>query len=188
MINLNFTSPSQKAANQFQKNYHLVQSLVVTSILALLIIVVALFASQKILESKLDKLTNDTLTLKEQTENDNSLNLGETVQGFNTLVSNVAGIQSEYAKWSYILLEVSECITDGIILTSFDIQKGSNTFQFTGNAATRDSLLSFKTNLDASPYFENVESPISNLLSKENISFILTGKVVLNPTIDGIQE
>ncbi|MFA6524727.1 MAG: hypothetical protein WCT33_00475 [Patescibacteria group bacterium] len=184
MINLNFTSPNQKAANQFQKNYRLVQSLVVFSVGALLLIVASLFASQMILGNKLKTITAETLVLKEQTENDNTLNLGQTIQNFNTLISNVAGIQSEYAKWSYILLEAGESVNDGIILTSFDIQKANSSFQFTGNANTRDSLLEFKNKLDASPYFENIESPISNLLSKENISFTLSGQIVLNPPID----
>lgn len=186
MINLNFISPGQRTANQFHKNYRLVQSIAVTAVFVLLIIVGAMFASQIILNNKLSEITADTLALKEQTENDKSLNLGETVQSFNSLVSNVAGIQSEYAKWSYVLLEVGESITDGIVLNTFDIQKTNGTFQFAGNADTRDSLLEFKNNLDNSPYFENVESPISNLLLKENISFILSGKIVINPQIEEI--
>ena len=184
MITLNFTSPAQREANQFQKNYRLVQSLVILSIVVLLIIVASLFVSQIIIQNKLDTITSDTLTLKEQKENEKSLNLGQTVQNFNSLLQNVSAIQSEYAAWSNILIETAQNMPGDVVLSSFTIQKSNSTFQFSGDAITRDSLLVFKNNLEESPYFGNIESPISNLLSKEDISFTLSGQVILNPVID----
>ncbi|MBU1075081.1 PilN domain-containing protein [Patescibacteria group bacterium] len=184
MVTLNFTSPAQRDANQFQKNYRLVQSIIVLSVVVLIIIAATLFASQMVLQSKLDTIASDTLTLKEQTENEKSLNLGQTVQNFNSLLGNVSAIQSEYVAWSPVLIETAKTVANGVTLTSFTIQKTNLTFQFSGNADTRDSLLAFKNNLEQSPFYSNIESPISNLLSKENISFTLSGQVTINPQIE----
>lgn len=184
MIILNFTSPAQREINRFQRNYRLVQSLVILSVVALVIIVAILFASQIILQTKLDTITSDALALKEKTENEKSLNLGQTIQNFNSLLGNVSAIQSEYASWSGVLIETAKSMSDGVVLTSLTIQKTNSTFQFSGNASTRDSLLDFKNNLEESLFFSNIESPISNLLSKENISFTLSGQVNLDPQIE----
>ncbi|MFA6391436.1 MAG: PilN domain-containing protein [Patescibacteria group bacterium] len=181
MINLNFTSPAQRVENQFQKNYKLVQFLVLITIVILLIIVSFLYFSQMILQNKLDKLTLETVAIKEQTESNESLNLGQSVISFNSLVQNVSSIQLEYILWSDIFIEIGNRISDGVVLSSLSIQKSNGTFQISGTAETRDSLLSFKNNLEISPFFENIDSPISNLLSKENISFTLSGRVILNP-------
>ena len=183
MITLNFTSPEQRDANQFQKNYRIIQSVMIVSVITLVIISAVLFISQIILQEKLDTITADTLEIMEQVEDERSLNLSETVQGFNSLLGNVSKIQTEYSAWSNILIEISGSTTNGVIINSINLQKSNSSFQFSGIADTRDSLLAFKTNLEQSPFFNNIESPISNLLTKENISFSLTGEIILDPKI-----
>lgn len=63
---------------------------------------------------------------------------------------------------------------------SFDktrCEKCAGEISLSGNAVTRDSLVSFVSKLKESGYFKEITSPISNLLAEEDIDFLLTVEI-----------
>lgn len=183
MITLNFISPAQKEANRFQKNYSLVKGIMLSLVIALVVIVGLLLLTQALLQNKLKSLTLATQELTQQTEEEKSVDLGQTVRDFNKLLKNIEVVQAEYLPWTEILIETVTLVPSGIQLSSFTIQKGAASFSLTGKANTREDLLSLKKNLEDSDNFIEVQSPISNLLLKENINFELSGKIVFKPNL-----
>jgi len=177
MIILNFISPTQKEANRFQKGYSLVKKIMLIFTVVLIISVGVLAATQILLQDKLEDITKATEAQKQYTVEEKPIDLEQTIKDFNRLLSNINTIQSEYTPWSKIFIETSSFVPDGIQISSLMMHKASAEFKFVGNANTRDDLLLLKKNLEESDIFTDIQSPISNLLSKENINFELSGKL-----------
>jgi len=131
-----------------------------------------------LLENKLDSITQETLALKQNIEKEEPIDLEKSVKNFNNLLININQIQSEYTNWTSELKNISSLVPPGVTLSSFVLQKNTSEFKFTGKAATRDALLNFKDSLENSDFFTEIQSPISNLLTKVNINFELSGKLV----------
>jgi len=180
MIILNFISPTQREENRFQKNYSLVKEIIVIFVISLVVIVGFLQLTQIILNNKLDNVTADTKTLKQQTEEEKSVDLGKTVKEFNKLLKNIDGIQAEYTFWSEILIKTASFVPSGVRLSSFTINRVNSNFKITGRANFRDDLLNLKRNLEESDHFIEIQSPISNILLRENINFELSGKIIFD--------
>ncbi|PIY97288.1 MAG: hypothetical protein COY66_00115 [Candidatus Kerfeldbacteria bacterium CG_4_10_14_0_8_um_filter_42_10] len=187
MITLNLISPIQKEANRFQQSYSLVKRITVLFMAVSLIVIALLFVGETLLEKKLDSITQETLALKKNIEKEESIDLEQSVKDFNKLLIDISKVQSEYINWSQEVNKISSLVPSGIRLSSFVMQKDSSDFKFAGKAATREALLNFKTNLENSDFFTEIQSPISNLLTKENINFELSGKLVFDQSNSGNQ-
>lgn len=80
--------------------------------------------------------------------------------------------EKEVVEFSEILKEIIKLKNSGISLSSISFEKDK--IVLLGNGKTRDALLLFIQNLKESGIFKTVDSPASNLLRKENISFTIT--------------
>lgn len=181
MITLNFISPIQREANRFQKNYSQTKGIMLSLVIVLIIIVGFLQLTQILLKDKLESITLATQVL-EQAEEEKTVDLKQIVKDFNVLLRNIDGIQKEYLPWSDTLALTASLVPTGIELSSFSIQKESAVFKLTGHALSRDDLIILQKNLEESDLFSEIQSPLSNLLLKENINFELSGKITLVPS------
>jgi len=75
------------------------------------------------------------------------------------------------------LEKISEIAPAGINLTNLSYQTAQNKVVLNGQAKTREQFLNFKENLEKSQVFLEVESPLSNLINKENIDFNFNFKI-----------
>lgn len=104
--------------------------------------------------------------------------------GVNTLIKQVNDkltkidqIEKQFDPWSEHLLNISRLIPEGIALSSLTMERRSRDLLLRGEARKREDLLSFKAALENSGMFESVESPISNILNKQDIAFDLKLKI-----------
>ncbi len=66
--------------------------------------------------------------------------------------------------------------SDGLSITLVSVSlKNDGIVSLTGQAAARDDLLEFEGRLRASRLFQNITSPLSNIIRERNISFTLQG-------------
>lgn len=72
--------------------------------------------------------------------------------------------------WSHVLRAATELVPDGIRLSSIQATADGR-MTISGTAATRDALLTMKDALEESPLFEEVTSPLSNILQKRDVKF-----------------
>ena len=66
----------------------------------------------------------------------------------------------------------------GVVITAFSVDKGA-TVSLVGNATTRNNLLMFEQNLRDSSRFQDITSPLTNIIQETNITF--TFKATLKP-------
>ena len=62
----------------------------------------------------------------------------------------------------------------GILITAFSVDKNA-AVSITGNAATRDDLLLFEQYMRDSSRFQDITSPLTNIIQEINITFMFKG-------------
>ena len=87
----------------------------------------------------------------------------------NAKARSVSSYQANHIYWSSVINEVTGLFPDRINLTSLVTE--NYTLSLAGKAKNRDDLLTFQDKLKTSQCFKNVDVPLSNLISKEDVIF-----------------
>ena len=93
----------------------------------------------------------------------------------NARLTKLALIDADQLYWSPIFLQLNSATPEAVEIT--ELETKDLTLSLTGHANTRDDLLAFKENLGKIACFLEVNLPVSNLVSKENIDFSLDLKI-----------
>ena len=93
----------------------------------------------------------------------------EKLKEANSEVGVVDKIQRGQFYWSGIFNKINALILPGIKLSGINTQNLD--VYLTGNADTRDHLMAFKEKLAGESCFQNVNLPISDLVSQVNVDF-----------------
>lgn len=105
------------------------------------------------------------------------------IKNANLKLSTLNAIEREYTPWSSTVVSVAKLTPANISFVSFSANKNTREILLRGVAGTRVDLLKFMKNLEDSKLFEIVESPLSNLLTKEDLAFDLKMKLYEIKTI-----
>jgi len=168
-INLNLIGSKKK--NEIKKNSRYIE---IINNLAILTMVIALsslllFVSSKYMDYKIQSI-----------ENINSITgVDAEIVKINEDLSEIEKIQSNYIKWSRVLVNLLSLIPEGNTINKLKLDKINNKMHLSGNSQKRDNFLELKSNLENSDMLSNIESPISNLLRRENIDFSLSADLKL---------
>jgi Tfp pilus assembly protein PilN len=87
----------------------------------------------------------------------------------NASVSRALGFYREHPSWTAVLLALDRSVPDAITIEAIST-KDYQIF-VGGMAETRDDFLTFEKQLREEPCFSEVEAPVSNLFSRENVEF-----------------
>lgn len=87
----------------------------------------------------------------------------------NKQVDEIIKIKNDQLYWSDVLMKINESVSDSIEISSL-ATKNYSVF-LAGKADNRESLIDFKNKLEREGCFSNINLPLSNLVSKENIVF-----------------
>jgi Tfp pilus assembly protein PilN len=87
-------------------------------------------------------------------------------------------IQTNHLYWQQLFIELSGLLPEEVYLT--DLSTKDFAVFIVGKAKTRDDLLNFKSKLENSKCFENVNVPLSNLVVKEDVDFQIDFKIKEN--------
>jgi len=136
-----------------------------------------LFLGQGIISVHFKTLQNQTKSYQDYLDKPENKELAEDVKTLNSLTIRLDTIQKERLLWSKILFELARQTPDKIRLTSFSADKFSKEIKLQGLADTRQDLLVYAENLEASEFFKDVNIPLSAVTQKENIEFSLTLKL-----------
>lgn len=87
----------------------------------------------------------------------------------NSKISKISSITGGQIYWLNLFSKLEDALPDNVEISGMS----TNNFllHFTGKAKTRDDLLLFKNNLEKEVCFENVNLPLSDLVSKEDVVF-----------------
>jgi hypothetical protein len=87
----------------------------------------------------------------------------------NSRITKISNITSGQIYWSTLFSKLGKIIPDNVEISGISTKNFS--IFFAGKAKNREDLLLFKNNLIQESCFENVNLPLSNLVSKEDIVF-----------------
>lgn len=177
MISLNLLSPAEKKTVASIGIYHLTKN-TTFQITSLVVIAATLFFFTNLL------IKNNLQSLQKQISFEENLlqegkvtSLDAAIKELNVQLASAKNIQSQYIRWTPLLVQLAESIPDPISVTSLQLDAPSQSFKLVGVAADRNSLLALQENLQSLPYLTGITSPISNLAQRENISFEVSGQL-----------
>jgi hypothetical protein len=175
MLTLNLVSQELKQEIKSRHIYLLLKKMNFVLIIIAIIFAIILLAAKLLLQNNFTKVVEQT-TLVTST----SRGYVDKVRKINLQINSALKIQNEHIAWSYLLELLAKMSPDGITFSYIKINKEKQTIKIKGHANARDNLLIFKNGLEDSEIFTNIESPIENILKKENINFELNMKLNLN--------
>jgi Tfp pilus assembly protein PilN len=153
---------------------------VISRSIAIIFVFAAIFSgllagSSYYLEARLDDIL-----VQNATEINKVRELGQSIKQINGKIDAAANTQSEYRRWSPLLIKLSQLTPDEIYFEELRLYQQENLIEIKGVAKTRNDLINYQKNLDGSGLFKKTELPLEALISKENNSFNIKATPDLN--------
>jgi len=154
----------------------ILKRVIILSVFGLLVIL-ALGALDFMLRRNLEALNTELEAKMSEAGASYSLDLQEKIDRFNQNLEQVAKLQENHVPLNPFLVELARITPAKASLTSLKIFRVEADGELTGKAERRDDLLEFQANLKESDFFGSIESPLSNLTSRENVDFRFKFKI-----------
>lgn len=87
-------------------------------------------------------------------------------------------VGKDHLYWSRLFYELDKLIPDEVTINT--LSNSGYKILLTGKSAKREDLLKFQENINSSQCFSDVNLPLSNLVTKENINFQIDFKIKEN--------
>ncbi|HBT92253.1 MAG TPA: hypothetical protein DEA87_02135 [Candidatus Veblenbacteria bacterium] len=171
-ITLNLLSPTQKEYLRYERAYLQIRTVMWLMLTFTVIISGLLLVARLMLQDNYATvLTTTTLV------NDKNKSIDRDIGSLNKSLKEVESIQADFIKWSKIIIDINKAIPDNVELSYLNLEQKTRLFNLNGKALNRDDFLALKANLEALSYFEELSSPLTNLLLREDVNFEFTGKI-----------
>ncbi len=165
-VTINVLPDSQKEKVVQEKKFYFVLQMGFSLITALMVLLVVLFAIQLVLGIEYQAAKQSALGANQLSEDTNQSE--NFLKEVNEYAKKIDKIDSEITHWSRLLVRLSEICPAGIRISS--IHTEDYHLKISGIAETREAFLDFQDKLE-NEGFENISSPISNIVSPKNFSF-----------------
>ena len=180
MIKLNLLPPKEKREAKLASFVHWLAFLAVPFSFFFLIFILFL-ASAFLSLLIMTKAQEEAIKIRENDfKMQDLLETEEKIAEINQVLSQVHRKQSETVSWAPILEEISKITPKGIYLTNFSYNQSKNTIILVGWAGGRKDVLFMEKLLEESPFFDQINSPLSNLLKQNEIDFSFNLQPVLS--------
>lgn len=174
-IRINLLPPYRKEEILQSKRIKTVVKLEVLASFVGIIFFVFLMAFAYILRLNLLSVSNDLELKNNQEKYERIKYLDDEFSRANSELSEAIKIKKDQLYWSKLFERLSEKTLDGIEMT--DLSTKDYAIFLVGKANSRDVLISFKEGLEKEECFSNVNLPLSNLVSKDNVDFQMDFKI-----------
>jgi|GEM_PF-2021745 Tfp pilus assembly protein PilN len=131
----------------------------------------------------LERMITDTQSQIEQ--NKTLLNsadykdLQNQIQLLNKNIKEIKNLQSQHYYWSNALVQLANLVPADMQLNQVHFDRSTGQIDVNGQAVTRESVLTFWSNVIKSDYFKNINFPLANLERAKYPDF--TYKFYVNP-------
>ncbi|MBI4457804.1 PilN domain-containing protein [Candidatus Uhrbacteria bacterium] len=164
-ITLNLLPPQKKEALRQGFVLAYAQTMVLLFGLVVVLIATALIPVRLMLKSDFDELSKQNAPETDEF----AISMAE-IRDINSFLRRVDGLQTAFVPWASVLKGITESAPAGIQLENIRVA-GANLVVISGTAGTRDALLAFEAELSKSPFLSKIESPLSNILQRQNFKF-----------------
>lgn len=144
--------------------------------IATLIAFVLLLPSFFFLTYQIDGIRRNADAIRASAEYRDYLKGKDRIASINTTLSSFVSYENQSQKTTPWLYELYSKVPSGVTLMSLTTAKDKNVLSviITGNAVDRETFRSFKNALEQSESISKVDSPVTNLISSENVNFTVT--------------
>ncbi|MFC1612944.1 hypothetical protein ACFL23_01295 [Patescibacteria group bacterium] len=168
MISLNLIPSYKKEGLKFKKLYETIKILLYFLIFFVIITSIILSIANVILVNTF----NDTVLGTSYVSSNHKI-FDQDITTLNEQFKNIHELQNKFIFYDDLLITTTKLIPEGIKLDYLSVNTNLNTALFKGIATTRKNLIEFLDNLKYEKIFKSIESPLSNILEKENIAFTI---------------
>jgi Tfp pilus assembly protein PilN len=177
MLNINLLPPQQIKARK-EKEYF--KKTILAFLFLFIILVISsllLFVLEKTIALYSNPQKNELLVLNNYLNQEKNKKIQQDIENINKTLSRVLTIKKNKTILSNILIELLKITPNDLTFANLKINDEDKKIEIMGLAETRESLLIFQDNLEKSEYFEEVASPISNIISPTDINFSIEAKL-----------
>ena len=174
-IKINLLPDYRKEEIAKSKRFRLVLRLGMMFLSVFFLFCVFLFGLQKTLEMELQSFYSSQEAKSNKEKLEKIRNYDEQFKGINSSANLAVSLEEDQLYWSNLFVKLSGSLSEGITIT--DLATKEYGVFLAGKAKNRESLMSYKEKLAEEKCFENVNLPLSNLISKEDISFQIDFKM-----------
>ncbi len=168
-IKINLIPPYRKEEITKAKRFSLVIRMGLAILSVFILFFSFLFGLYETLEINLSAVSNYQKPSLESSKYEKIRKFDEEFEKINSRTDQVMMISNDQLYWSDLFVLLSKSTIPGIEVT--DLATNNYGVSLAGKADDRDDLIAFKDKLVAEDCFDNVNLPLSNLVSKENIAF-----------------
>lgn len=177
MITINLLSSEEKKDISYERNnISLIGSFMILGFV-LGILTFLLITINDVQKSNLTALTAETKNIEKFLNQDSNKQVESKMKQINYYLSTIKVIEADKTDFSATLVEIANQTPAGVRLYNINLNKTDKNFEISGNADVRENFIKFTSNIGKTGYFENVESPSSNIISPTDISFKINGKL-----------
>ncbi len=174
MIKLNLLPTSKKEELKFQFIRAKLLSLFLIVFLGILTLIFFLIGAEVFLSYHLSDIKEQIKNREAAADTSPLQEIKEGVNNLNKKIVALDKIQKEQVRWSEVLVSLSREIPLDLRLKELALKRESKSVFIKGEARSRDAVLTLENNLKQSEIFGQVESPLSNIITKENVIFEFT--------------
>lgn len=128
-----------------------------------------LFSLNQILQINVDSQLNDIKMNQDKAKYDRIYALEDEFKKINSHISQDRSIQKDQLYWSRLFEKLEKNIPEEVSVSK--MANKNYKIYLAGNAATRDALLKMKDSFSQEGCFTDVDLPLSNLVSKDDVAF-----------------
>jgi len=179
MIILNLLPAEKKHSFAVERTQRLQRKLVVVFLTSLVLSVIILFTTKWYIDFEIKSIDAQIAATQQvlRSQGDDS---NTQIKIMNEQLSQLQVVQKEHVVWPTVLNQLTDTMVPGVTLNSVSFDATIQSFTINGTALTRQNLVSYKEKLSSLPFISNIESPLSDLIQRENINFQFKGKFVIS--------
>jgi len=169
---LNLLLPTKKKYLKRMIYVQFIKSLLETLLVTICISSIIILGGRWILQEHFNSLIENITSISNQ-----HIGTNKIIIDINKTLNETEEIQEKYILWTPIIADFVNSIPEDITLSSIDMDKEKKIFTISGTAENRESLLNFQQTLENLPSIANAPIPISQLTTKESISFSINANL-----------
>jgi hypothetical protein len=182
MIILNLLPAEKKRGIAAERSQRLQRKLVVIFLSCLILSVAILFTAHWYIGYEI-KSVDDQIVTAQQVLRSRGDDSNTQIEAMNAQLTQLQLIQKDHILWPSIVGQLTDSLVPGITLNSVAFDAIAQSVTLSGTALTRQNLVAYKEKLGSLPFISNIESPLSDLIQRENINFEFKGKFTISSEV-----
>ena len=171
-LRINLLTEDKKDRLVHMAQFKFIQNILQVIFLAISFVAISLLFSEVLLQNYYSAIAQNTINISSK-----YTSKSREIADINKLIKRVNTAQQKYYKITPTIMDMASSEPEGITLNSLNISYSKKTVALSGTASTREAFLNFQEILNNNPLFVHVESPVSDLTKKENISFNISANL-----------